>query len=130
MKEVPEIEHALIDDGIILIKLWYSITKENQQKRFKERMTNPLKHWKLSPVDQKAQEMDAHPVIREMAVRYAETLKTHVDLYSEMNVLDFGCGSGLIAQINGRTAARRTKSGLSPPPTSLHVCTPVVDPPA
>ncbi|CAA6801605.1 MAG: Probable UDP-galactose-lipid carrier transferase [uncultured Sulfurovum sp.] len=57
MREVPEIEHALVDDGIILIKLWYSITKENQQKRFKERMTNPLKHWKLSPVDQKAQEM-------------------------------------------------------------------------
>jgi polyphosphate kinase 2 len=57
MKEVPEIEHALIDDGITLIKFWFSITKENQQKRFKERMRNPLKHWKLSPVDQKAQEM-------------------------------------------------------------------------
>jgi polyphosphate kinase 2 len=57
MKEVPEIEHALIDDGIILIKFWFSITKENQQRRFKERMSNPLKHWKLSPVDQKAQEM-------------------------------------------------------------------------
>ncbi|HEY9189292.1 MAG TPA: polyphosphate kinase 2, partial [Sulfurovum sp.] len=57
MKEVPEIEDALIDDGIILIKFWYSVTKENQQNRFKERMTNPLKHWKLSSVDQKAQEM-------------------------------------------------------------------------
>ncbi len=57
MKEVPEIEHALIDDGIILIKFWFSISKETQQKRFKERMTNPLKRWKLSPVDQKAQEM-------------------------------------------------------------------------
>ncbi len=57
MKEVPEIEHALIDDGIILIKFWFSISKETQQKRFKERMRNPLKHWKLSPVDQKAQEM-------------------------------------------------------------------------
>ena len=57
MRQVPEIEHSLIDDGIILIKFWFSITKDNQQKRFKERMTNPLKHWKLSPVDQKAQEM-------------------------------------------------------------------------
>lgn len=57
MREVPEIEHALIDDGIILIKFWFSISKENQQTRFKERMSNPLKHWKLSPVDQKAQEM-------------------------------------------------------------------------
>lgn len=52
MKEVPEIEHALVDDGIILIKFWFSISKENQQKRFTERMSNPLKHWKLSPVDQ------------------------------------------------------------------------------
>jgi polyphosphate kinase 2 len=57
MREVPEIEHALIDDGVILIKFWFSITKENQKKRFKERMTNPLKHWKLSPVDEKAQEL-------------------------------------------------------------------------
>jgi polyphosphate kinase 2 len=57
MKEVPEIEHALIDDGIIMIKFWFSISKETQQKRFKERMENPLKRWKLSPVDQKAQEM-------------------------------------------------------------------------
>ena len=57
MKEVPEIEHALVDDGIILIKLWFSINKETQKTRFKERMTNPLKHWKLSPVDKKAQKM-------------------------------------------------------------------------
>ena len=57
MKEVPEIEHALVDDGIILIKFWFSISKENQERRFKERMTNPLKHWKLSPVDQQAQKM-------------------------------------------------------------------------
>jgi polyphosphate kinase 2 len=55
MMEVPEIEHALIDDGIIMIKFWFSISKETQQKRFKERMNNPLKHWKLSPVDMEAQ---------------------------------------------------------------------------
>jgi len=57
MKEVPEIEHALIDDGIILIKFWFSISKETQQQRFKERERNPLKQWKLSPVDKKAQQM-------------------------------------------------------------------------
>ena len=57
MREVPEIEHALVEDGIILIKFWFSINKENQKKRFKERMTNPLKHWKLSPIDAKAQKM-------------------------------------------------------------------------
>ncbi len=57
MKEVPEIEHALIDDGIMLIKFWFSISKETQKKRFEERMRNPLKQWKLSPVDKKAQEL-------------------------------------------------------------------------
>ncbi len=57
MKEVPEIEHALIDDGIILIKFWFSISKETQKKRFEERMRNPLKQWKLSPVDMKAQDL-------------------------------------------------------------------------
>ena len=57
MMEVPEIEHALIDDGIIMIKFWFSISKETQKKRFEERMKNPLKQWKLSPVDKKAQEL-------------------------------------------------------------------------
>ncbi len=57
MKQIPGVEHALIDDGIIFIKFWFSITKDTQQARFKERLTNPLKHWKLSPVDEKAQDM-------------------------------------------------------------------------
>jgi polyphosphate kinase 2 len=57
MLEVPEIEHALVDDGIIMIKFWFSINKQTQQERFKERLSNPLKQWKLSPVDKKAQEM-------------------------------------------------------------------------
>ncbi len=57
MQEVPEIEHALIDDGIIIIKFWFSISKDEQQKRFKERELNPLKQWKLSPVDKEAQKM-------------------------------------------------------------------------
>jgi polyphosphate kinase 2 len=57
MQEVPEIEHALIDDGIMIIKFWFSISKKEQKKRFKERQTNPLKQWKLSPVDMQAQKM-------------------------------------------------------------------------
>jgi len=57
MREVPEIEHSLIEDGIILIKFWFSINKQTQEKRFKDRLTNPLKRWKLSPIDEKAQQM-------------------------------------------------------------------------
>jgi len=55
MQEVPAMEHALIDDGIILIKFWFAISKKEQRKRFKERKTNPLKQWKISPIDLQAQ---------------------------------------------------------------------------
>lgn len=57
MRQVPEFEHMLFEDGIHVIKLWFSITKEQQQKRFEERRENPLKAWKLSPVDEKGQEL-------------------------------------------------------------------------
>ncbi len=53
----PQVEQALIDDGIILIKFWLDINKETQKKRFNERELNPLKNWKLSPIDLKAQEL-------------------------------------------------------------------------
>lgn len=56
LRQVPEIESDLIDDGIILIKFWFSISKETQRKRFEERKRNPLKQWKLSPIDKMAQE--------------------------------------------------------------------------
>lgn len=54
--QVPEFEHMLYEDGIIIIKFWLSISKEEQLKRFKSRLMNPLKRWKFSPVDQKGQE--------------------------------------------------------------------------
>jgi len=57
IKEVPEIENALIDDGIVIIKFWFSVSPEVQLKRFTEREHNPLKQWKLSPVDKEAQKM-------------------------------------------------------------------------
>lgn len=57
MVQVPEFEHMLYEDGVIIIKFWFSITKEEQEKRFLARVKNPLKQWKFSPVDQKGQEM-------------------------------------------------------------------------
>ncbi len=57
MSQVPEFEHMLYEDGLIIIKFWLSISKEEQQKRFNSRMQNPLKRWKFSPVDQKGQEL-------------------------------------------------------------------------
>lgn len=56
MVQLPEFEHMLYEDGVIIVKFWLSITKDEQIKRFKERMGNPLKRWKFSPVDKKGQE--------------------------------------------------------------------------
>lgn len=57
MRQVPEFEHMLFEDGVHVIKLWFSINKEEQGRRFDARRSNPLKQWKLSPVDEKGQEM-------------------------------------------------------------------------
>ena len=55
MVQVPEFEHMLYEDGVIIIKFWFSISKEEQKKRFKSRLKNPLKQWKFSPVDEEGQ---------------------------------------------------------------------------
>jgi polyphosphate kinase 2 len=57
MSQVPEFEHMLYEDGIKIIKFWFSISKDVQQERFESRLRNPLKRWKYSPVDKKGQEM-------------------------------------------------------------------------
>ena len=56
MVQVPEFEHMLYEDGIVVFKFWFSISKQEQKKRFDARLNNPLKIWKFSPVDLKGQE--------------------------------------------------------------------------
>ena len=57
MVQVSEFEHMLYESGTYIIKLWFSVTKEEQQARFDSRLNNPLKQWKYSPVDAKGQEL-------------------------------------------------------------------------
>ena len=57
MLQVPEFEHMLYEDGVKIIKFWFSISKDQQQERFDSRVQMDLKRWKFSPVDQKGQEM-------------------------------------------------------------------------
>lgn len=67
MRQVPEFEHMLYEDGIDVIKFWFSISKEEQLKRFESRRTNPLKQWKLSPIDNQAQNLwDEYGKCKEM----------------------------------------------------------------
>lgn len=51
LKLCPQIERYIVDGGIILIKLWLEVGKEEQEKRFKARVDDPLRQWKLSPMD-------------------------------------------------------------------------------
>jgi len=76
MKQVTEFEHMLNESGIILIKLYFSIKKDEQAKRFKKRKTNPLKQWKLSPIDQKAQDLwDKYTLYKKKMFKGSHTIE-------------------------------------------------------
>ncbi len=57
MVQVSEFEHMMYEDGLVLIKFWFSISKDEQLARFNARIATPLKRWKFSPVDRKSQEL-------------------------------------------------------------------------
>ncbi|MTI23208.1 polyphosphate kinase 2 [Fulvivirga sp. RKSG066] len=57
MKDVNHFESMITNDGLILIKFYFSISKAEQAKRFKAIKVNPLKRWKMSPVDEQAQKL-------------------------------------------------------------------------
>lgn len=75
MLQVPEFEHMLYEDGVTVIKFWFSISKDEQSKRFNDRLANPLKRWKFSPIDAKGQQMwDSYSKYKELMFS-----KTHTD---------------------------------------------------
>ncbi len=51
MRQAPEFERNLARSGLHLVKFWFSVSRKEQRRRFKERKSHPLKQWKLSPVD-------------------------------------------------------------------------------
>jgi polyphosphate kinase 2 len=57
MVQVPGFEHMLYEDGVHIVKFWFSISKKEQKKRIGSRLLNPLKKWKFSPVDERGQEL-------------------------------------------------------------------------
>lgn len=52
MRQTPDLERMLVRSGVRLFKYWFSVTKDEQHSRFARRKTDPLKQWKLSPIDQ------------------------------------------------------------------------------
>ena len=57
LRQVPKFEELLVSAGIILFKFYFSVSKEEQKRRFESRRTDPLKQYKLSPVDARSQEL-------------------------------------------------------------------------
>ena len=56
LKQAPVFEQMLVDDGILLFKYWLTVDQDKQEERFAERLSDPLKRWKLSPIDLQARE--------------------------------------------------------------------------
>ena len=74
MRQVPELERMLVRSGIRLYKYWYSVTQEEQARRFKARETDPLKRWKLSPVDKASlSKWDDYTEAKEAMFFYTDT---------------------------------------------------------
>ena len=54
LRNVPKFERWLVDSGVILIKLWLEVGRDEQKRRFRQRIDDPLRQWKLSPMDLKS----------------------------------------------------------------------------
>ena len=70
MRSCPEFERMLVRSGIILIKYWFSVSDEEQEKRFQRRLKDPMKRWKLSPMD-----LDSRRLYREYSHAKDDMLK-------------------------------------------------------
>ena len=69
-RTVPEFERMLVRSGIILLKYWFSVSDEEQEKRFQQRLKDPMKRWKLSPMD-----LDSRRLYREYSHAKDDMLK-------------------------------------------------------
>jgi polyphosphate kinase len=74
MRECPELERMYVRSGIRLFKYYFSVTREEQHRRFSERATDPLKRWKLSPVDKASMDKwDDYTEAKEAMFFYTDT---------------------------------------------------------
>jgi polyphosphate kinase 2 len=74
LRQAPNFEHALTASGIHLFKFWFSVSREEQRRRFKERELHPLKQWKLSPIDLASlDKWDDYTIAKEQMFLYTDT---------------------------------------------------------
>ena len=74
MRQTPELEQMLVRSGIRLYKYWFSVTQDEQRNRFQSRETDPLKQWKLSPIDKASlSKWDDYTEAKEAMFFYTDT---------------------------------------------------------
>jgi polyphosphate kinase 2 len=84
LNAAPEFERHLVDDGILLFKYWLCCDQQVQEERFQNRLNNPVRRWKLSPIDIKARELyNDYTEAREMMLS-----ATHTD-FAPWTLIDF-----------------------------------------
>lgn len=84
LEQAPRFERLLVDDGILLLKYWLTVDQAQQEERFAERLQDPLKRWKLSPVDLQARAKYAEYT----SARHAMLKATHSD-HAPWTLVDF-----------------------------------------
>lgn len=76
LKEVPEFEQMLVKSGVILLKFYFSVSKKEQARRFRKREIDPLKQYKLSPVDKESQNLwDRYTI-----AKFSMLMASHTDI--------------------------------------------------
>jgi polyphosphate kinase 2 len=74
MRQAPEFERMMVRNGTHLIKFWFSVSRDEQRRRFKERKVHPLKQWKLSPIDLASlDKWDSYTKAKEAMFFYTDT---------------------------------------------------------
>ncbi len=74
MRQTPELERMLVRAGIRLYKYWFSVSQDEQRRRFEQRATDPLKRWKLSPIDKASlNKWDEYTEAKEAMFFYTDT---------------------------------------------------------
>lgn len=122
MVQVPEFEHMLYESGVTIIKFWFSISKEEQKKRFDDRLGNPLKQWKFSPVDMEGQKLwDKYTFFKEAMFSKTHTnfcpwviVKTNDKKTARLESMKY-----VLSKFNYRDKTKLNKSYLAPDPNVI-----------
>ena len=111
LKQTPVFEKQLVEDGILLFKYWLTTDQSNQEERLRERLEDPLKRWKLSPIDLAARgKYDAYTQARE-----AMLAATHTE-WSPWTLVDFNDQKRGRLSLVRDLLARLPDTRVDPPP--------------